>query len=316
VISNTKATLLRWTNEKANHAYTLDYWRISFVAGSNPLPSAQAELPREYHYLKPSVFWSIRQGIPRRLATAIVIFSLAVPLLLWTILSYGGWVPELFLPTPTKVLQAGLEMLMKGDLIPDTLISCGRVLAGFLVAAAIGVPIGLAMGTFHSMDSLFSPLVGTVRYMPVTGFVPLIVIWIGLGEDSKILIITLGVVLYNAIMVADAVKFIPNEMINVAYTLGANRRDVLFQVIVPATFPSVLDTLRVNISGAWNYLVIAELLAAQNGLGFRIIQAQRFLQTEKVLFCIALIGLIGLIIDYSLKWISATLTPWADQIRH
>jgi NitT/TauT family transport system permease protein len=90
---------------------------------------------------------------------------------------------------------------------------------------------------------------------------------------------------------------------------------VFFKVILPATFPSVLDTLRVNISGAWNFLVIAELLAAQSGLGFRIIQAQRFLQTEKVLFCIAVIGLIGLIIDYGLRWLSAKLTPWADQIR-
>jgi NitT/TauT family transport system permease protein len=286
------------------------------VAHSSFLPPTQAESLREYRYLNPSVLWNIRQRISRRLATAIVIFSLAVPLLLWSILSYGGWAPEMFLPTPTKVLQAGLEMFVKGSLVPDTLISCGRVLAGFIVAGAIGVPMGVAMGTFPSMDSLFAPLVGTVRYMPVTGFVPLIVIWVGLGEDSKVLIVMLGVVLYNAIMVADAVKFIPSEMINVAYTLGATRRDVLFQVIVPGIFPSVLDTLRVNISSAWNYLVIAELLAAQSGLGFRIVQSQRFLQTEKVLFCLVLIGLIGLMTDYSLRWISAALTPWADQARH
>jgi NitT/TauT family transport system permease protein len=286
------------------------------VAQSSSAPLPQSNASREYRYLKPSKLWNIRQGISRRLATAIVIFSLAVPILIWAILSYGGWTPEMFLPTPTKVLQAGLEMMSKGDLVPDTLISCGRVLAGFIIAAVIGVPMGIAMGTFRSMDSLFAPLVGTVRYMPVTGFVPLIVIWVGLGEDSKVLIVMLGVVLYNAIMVADAVKFIPSEMINVAYTLGATRRDVLFKVIVPGTFPSVLDTLRVNISSAWNYLVIAELLAAQNGLGFRIIQSQRFLQTEKVLFCLILIGVIGLMTDYGLKWISAALTPWADQTRH
>ncbi|MBC6436424.1 ABC transporter permease [Nostoc sp. HG1] len=271
---------------------------------------------RHYHYLKPSVFWSIRQGFSRRLAVLIVTVSLAVPLLLWSIVSYGKMVPPLFLPTPTAVLQAGIEMFANNDLMTDVIVSCSRVLAGFLAAAIVGVPIGIAMGTFYSMNSLFAPFVGTVRYMPVTAFVPLIVIWLGLGEESKILIITLGVVLYNAIMVADAVKFIPSEMINVAYTLGATRRDVLFKVIVPATFPSVLDTLRVNISGAWNYLVIAELVAAQSGLGFRIIQAQRYLQTEKVLFCILLIGVIGLAIDYGLKWLSAVLTPWADQIRH
>lgn len=271
---------------------------------------------RQHRYLKPSVFWSIRQGFSRRLAIAIMLVSLAVPLALWSAVSYAGIVPSMFLPTPTAVLKAGYEMFVNDNLILDVFTSCVRVLSGFLVAAIVGVPIGIAMGTFYSMDSLFAPLVGTVRYMPVAAFVPLIVIWVGLGEESKVLIVTLGVVLYNAIMVADAVKFIPNEMINVAYTLGANRWDVLFRVIIPATFPSVLDTLRVNISVGWNYLMIAELVAAQSGLGFKIIQAQRFLQTEKVLFCIAIIGLIGLTIDYGLKQLSAFLTPWADQTRH
>ena len=272
--------------------------------------------PREYRYLKPSVFWSIRQGFPRWLSLLLVGLALIVPLLLWMAISSLKLVPPMFLPTPATVIDAGIKMFAEENLIVDVLASSARVLAGFVVAAIIGVPMGLAMGTFYSLDSLFAPIVGTVRYMPVTAFVPLIVIWLGLEEPSKILIIMLGVVLYNAIMVADAVKFIPNEMINVAYTLGATRRDAVFKVIIPAAFPSVLDTLRVNISGAWNFLVIAELVASQNGLGFKIIQAQRFLQTEKVLFCIALIGVIGLVIDYGLKSISQRLTPWADQIRH
>ncbi len=280
-------------------------------------PSAEIKpLSAENRYLKPSVFWSIRQGFPRWLALLISAIALAIPLTAWAIVSYAGWVPELFLPTPTAVIQSGIKLFFEEQLIVDVWASCGRVAAGFIIAAFVGVPVGIAMGTFYSMESLFAPIVGTVRYMPVVAFVPLIVIWVGLGEPSKALIIFLGVVLYNAMMVADAVKFIPSEMINVAYTLGASRRDVLFKVIVPAVFPSVLDTLRVNISGAWNYLVIAELVAAQNGLGFTIVQAQRFLQTEKVLFCIALIGLIGLIIDYTLKWLSRLLTPWADQTRH
>jgi len=272
--------------------------------------------PREYRYLSPSTFWSIRQGFPKWLSLLLVSLSLLVPLTIWSIVSSLQILPPIFLPTPLAVVEAGYKMFTEANLFADVISSSGRVLAGFVVAAVIGVPIGLAMGTFYSMDSLFAPIVGTVRYMPVTGFVPLIIIWVGLGESSKILIIMLGVVLYNAIMVADAVKFIPNEMINVAYTMGATRWDVVTKVILPATFPSVLDTLRVNISGAWNFLVIAELLAAQNGLGFKIIQAQRFLQTEKVLFIIVLIGAIGLIIDYGLKWISQILTPWADQVRH
>jgi NitT/TauT family transport system permease protein len=266
-------------------------------------------------YLEPSVFWGIRQSFPRWLAVLLSATALGLPLLLWVIISYAGWVTPTFLPTPTAVLQAGITMLGEDNLIIDILISCARVLAGFLVAGLIGVPVGIAMGTFASMESLFSPIVGTVRYMPVMAFVPLIVIWVGLGEAAKVVIIFLGVVLYNTIMVADAVKFIPNEWINVAYTLGANRKEVLTRVIIPAVFPSILDTLRVNISGAWNFLVIAELVAAQSGLGYTIVQAQRFLQTDKVLFCVVVIGVIGLVIDYSLKLLSAILTPWADQAR-
>jgi NitT/TauT family transport system permease protein len=280
---------------------------------SIPLPDSPT---RKHRYLSPSTFWSIRQGFPHWLSLSLISLSLVLPLTIWTIISSLQLVPPTFLPTPLAVLSAGFTMFAENNLGEDVLASCGRVLAGFLLAAVIGVPVGLAIGTFYSMDSLFSPIVGTVRYMPITGFVPLIIIWVGLGEPSKILIITLGVVLYNIIMVSDAVKFIPNEMINVAYTMGASRWDVLWKVIVPATFPSVLDTLRVNISGAWNFVVIAELLASQNGLGFKIIQAQRFLQTDKVLFCIILIGSIGLAIDYGLKWVSRRLTPWADQVRH
>lgn len=281
------------------------------LATPNVRPSSSPK-----RYLQPSVFWSLRQGFPRLLALALSALALAVPIVAWAIISYNGWAPAMFLPTPTAVLGAGYQMFTQEDLLIDMLASCGRVASGFIVAGLIGVPMGIAMGTFYSMESIFSPIVGTVRYMPVMAFVPLIVIWVGLGEPSKTVIIFLGVVLYNAIMVADAVKFIPNDMINVAYTLGGNRRDVLMRVIIPAVFPSVLDTLRVNISGAWNFLVIAELVAAQSGLGYKIVQSQRFLQTEKVLFCIALIGVIGLALDYGLKLLGKALTPWADQARH
>ena len=275
----------------------------------------EALSPPKKQYLQPSVFWSLRQGFPHWLSLVLSAIAIAIPLVIWSIISYGGLTTPVFLPTPTAVIQAGIQMFTEDDLITDVIASCLRVAAGFIVAAMVGVPIGILMGAFHSMESLFSPIVGTVRYMPVVAFVPLIIIWVGLGESAKTLIIFLGVVLYNAMMVADAVKFIPDEMLNVAYTLGANRREVLFRVIMPAVFPSILDTLRVNISGAWNYLVIAELIASQNGLGYKIVQSQRFLQTDKVLFCILLIGLIGLILDYSLKLLSMVLTPWANQGR-
>ncbi len=264
-------------------------------------------------YLMPSVFWSIRQGFPRWLGMVISIMALIVPLAIWAVLSYGGWVTPIFLPTPTAVLQSGIHMFTDENLLLDVFASSYRVFLGFLVAAVVGVPIGVAMGTFYSMESLFSPIVGTVRYMPVAAFVPLIVLWLGLDEPTRVTIIFLGIVFYNAIMVADAVKFIPNELLSVAYTLGASRLDVLLRVIIPAIIPSIIDTLRVNVAGAWNYLVISELIASENGLGFRVVQSQRYLQTDKVLFTIAIIGLIGLLTDFAFRLLLNLVTPWAER---
>ena len=235
-----------------------------------------------------------------------------VPLLIWSLLSYGQVVSATFLPTPTAVLRAGYELWSDGILVEDVLASSSRVLLGFLAASALGIPVGLLMGTFHSMESLFRPIVGPIRYMPVAAFVPLVMIWIGVGEWAKGVIVFLGVVLYNIVMVADAVKFIPDEILNAAYTLGADRPTLLLKVIFPAALPSILDTVRTNIAGAWNFLILAELIAAQRGLGFRIIQSQRYIQTDKVLFCIAIIGIIGLLTDFALKKISNVLTPWSE----
>ena len=262
--------------------------------------------------IKPSVFWSIRQGFPRWLQLLLTIIALIFPLTIWSFLSYNQLVNPQFLPTPTAVLQAGIEMFTSENLLLDIAASFGRVLAGFLLAAIIGIPLGIAMGTFYSMESLLGSLVGVVRYMPIAAFMPLIVLWAGLGELSKILIIFLGIIFYNATMIADAVKFIPNEMLNTAYTLGANRVNLVLRVIFPAVIPSIIDTLRVNVAGAWNFLVISELIAAQNGLGFKIIYSQRFLNTDKVLFCIIVIGAIGLLLDYSFKLCYKLALPWAE----
>ncbi|MBE9062527.1 ABC transporter permease [cf. Phormidesmis sp. LEGE 11477] len=275
-------------------------------------PEDRREPALDRRYLRPSVFWSIRQGFPGWLQVTLVAVSLAIPILIWASLSYGQFVDARFLPTPSAVIVRGFSMLLEGDLIVDIFASSARVIAGFSFAALVGIPVGLAMGTFYSMDSLLGGFVRTARYLPIAAFVPLIIIWAGIDEASKIIIIFLGIVFYNATMIADAVKFIPNETLNVAYTLGATRWDVVRRVILPATLPSILDTLRVNIAGAWNFLVLSELIAAENGLGFTIVRSQRYLQTDRAMFCILVICMIGLATDFAFKLLFRLWLPWAD----
>jgi NitT/TauT family transport system permease protein len=270
---------------------------------------------RTRRYLKPSLLWGIRQSVPLGLQIGLPLLGLAIPLVIWSVISWSGGTSTTFLPPPHKVLEGGLKLWQENLLIWDILASNLRVLGGFIVAAMIGVPLGIAIGTFGTLEWLSAPITGTMRYMPVNAFVPLIMLWVGIGEDAKVLMVFLSVFFYIIIMTADAVKFIPDDLLNVSYTLGATRRDVLLKTILPAVLPSVLDTLRVNIAGAWNLLIVAEVIASQNGLGYRIIQSQRYVQADKMLFCIIIIGLIGLLTDFIFRRISIWLTPWAEHSR-
>lgn len=283
----------------------------------------KTQLPQEMTPLKPerkqakpyrrkrSAFWKIRSDIPKRLYYTMIAISILVPLLGWSLLTYGGFVEPLFLPTPTAVVQQFFNLLQSGTLIHDIWMSVSRVGWGFLISALISVPLGLLIGTFKSMEGLFEPFVALLRYMPAAAFIPLLILWIGLGEPSKIAIIFLGSFFYNTLMIADAVKFIPTDFLRAAYTLGASRKDILFNVIFPATLPNIIDTLRINIAGAWNFVVVAELVGADSGLGNMIMMAQRFLKTDEIFVGIILIGVIGLGIDFVFKLIFKLMVPWA-----
>jgi NitT/TauT family transport system permease protein len=258
-----------------------------------------------------SVFWNIRSDIPDSLYYLMVSCSITIPLLAWSLLTYGGFVDRLFMPTPSAVLMRGIELVQNGEIFQDITASLSRVAWGFLLSAALSVPLGLLIGSFKTMEGLFAPILGLMRYMPAAAFIPLIILWVGLDEPSKIVIIFLGSFFYNVLMVSDAVKFVPSDLLKVSYTLGASRWDVFSKVILPATLPNIIDTLRVNIAGAWNFVVVAELVAASSGLGYRILQAQRFLKTDEIFVGIIVIGLIGLGIDFLFKLLFRLVVPWA-----
>jgi len=158
----------------------------------------------------------------------------------------------------------------------DASASIRRVMLGFLLAAVMGVPLGILMGSFATIRALLEPLSGFLRYMPAAAFTPLLIIYLGIDEAPKIALIAIGTVFFNMLMVMDAVKFCPRELVETTLTLGGSQRQVVAQVITRYTLPSIIDTLRINMATSWNLLVVAELLAADVGLGKRIQLAQRF----------------------------------------
>ncbi len=256
-------------------------------------------------------FWKVRSDIPKRYYGIMVLLSIGVPLLLWSVLSYSGLVNRLFLPSPTAVLQKAWLMVQNGMLLSDLFASVLRITWGFLASAILSVPLGLLIGSFKSMEGLLEPFVGLLRYMPTAAFIPLVIVWVGIEEPAKIVIIFLGTFFYNVLMVADAVKFVPSDLIKVSYTLGAREKDVFLRVILPATLPNIIDVLRINIATAWNFVVIAELIAANSGLGYRILLAQRMFRTDEIFVGIIVIGLIGLAIDFGFKLLFRWIVPWA-----
>lgn len=271
--------------------------------------TVKAAMPRST--LSPTVFWRIREAIPQVLQLSLNVLSLLLPLMAWLIIAHSAWADPRFLPTPQMVVAALGRLWQEGLLLTDTIASFTRVTTGFLLAALVAVPIGVGMGAFASIRALGEPIIGLLRYMPAPAFIPLLIIYFGLDEEPKIALIFIGTLFFNVLMIMDAVKFIPKELIEVTYTLGGKRWQVLSQVILPYIVPNVLDAFRVNIAASWNLVIVAELIAANEGLGKRIQLAQRFFRTDEIFACLLVLGLIGLTLDLSMRLLMRRTCRWA-----
>jgi len=240
------------------------------------------------------------------------VLGISVVLLFWFLLSTSGLVDKLFLPSPQAVLQAGELQWSSGILVKDALASIQRVFIGFALSAGLAMPIGIAMGSNAVICRLLEPLMGLIRYMPAPAFIPLLIIYFGLEELPKVLLIFIGTFFFNTLMIMDAVKFVPHELVETARTLGGRGLPILTRVVAPCIAPQVLDTYRINMASAWNLVIVAELVAATDGLGKRISLAQRFLRTDEIFLGLIVIGLIGLIIDLGFRFLMRRSCAWAN----
>jgi len=257
-------------------------------------------------------FLSPREPLPKSLYLILALSSFAFFLLLWSILTYGRFVDALFLPSPGRVFQAGVDLFLEFEFTTDILNSVYRVMMGFFIAAIIGVPIGLIMGTFKAAEALTEPVVGFIRYMPASAFIPLFILWLGIGDIEKIAIIFVGSFFQLVLMVAVVAKNVHKDLLETAYTLGAKRFQVIRKVLLPASLPGIVDTLRIIVGWAWTYIIVAELVASASGIGYMIISSQRMLRTGNIIFGILTIGMLGLLTDFFSKWIYNRLFPWVE----
>jgi len=257
-------------------------------------------------------FLNPREPIPKGLYLILALSSFAFFLILWSILTYGRFVDPLFLPSPGRVFQAGVDLFLELEFTTDILNSVYRVMMGFIIAAIIGVPIGLIMGTFKVAEAFTEPVVGFVRYMPASAFIPLFILWLGIGDIEKIAIIFVGSFFQLVLMVAVVAKNVHKDMLETAYTLGAKRFQVIRKVLLPASLPGIVDTLRIIVGWAWTYIIVAELVASASGIGYMIISSQRMLRTGNIIFGILTIGMLGLLTDFFSKWLYNKLFPWVE----
>ena len=254
--------------------------------------------------------WGIASNISRTQYWLFACLGLLAPLVAWAVLTASGYVDPVFLPGPVQVAMRLGTWVIEDDLWGDTMISMYRVMAGFVLSAVFALPIGLLIGAFKPIEATLEPLTDFIRYMPAVAFIPLVMLWLGIGESAKISIIFIGTFFQMVLMVAENVRLVPRAQIEAAQTMGADRGEIVQLVLLQSAKPAILDTLRLTMGWAWTYLVVAELVAANSGLGYSILKAQRFLKTDTIFGGIILIGVIGLLMDQAFRWLHRRSFPW------
>ena len=237
----------------------------------------------------------------------------AILAVVWIVLSYGGFVQPLFLPSPSAVARSAVDLLRNGSLIVNAQASLVVIVTGWALAVLTAVPLGILMGTLKLVEALVEPVVDFVRYLPVSALIPLLILYIGIGTAEKVAVIFIGTFFQLVLLVADVSANVSKDLLDSAYTLGATRRTVFSKVLVPATLPVVMDNLRITMGWAWTYLIVAELVASSRGLGYLILDSMRGLYTDRIFVGILTIGVLGLCFDVIFKWLHRRLLPWSPK---
>lgn len=261
-------------------------------------------------------FFGFGKTLSRHKRIMLTFAGAASLVIFWSAASYFGRTNPIFLPTPTAVVASAATLTTDFGLIGDIAASIYRIALGFGLAALVAIPLGIWVGIHKETEAFLSPLVSFMRYTPPSAFIPLFILWLGIGESEKILVIFLAIVPYLLVLVSDEIAGTKQEYIDVGLTLGARPGDILWRIILPQSLPSIWESMRTTIAMGWAFVILAEVVAATSGLGHLIVISQRFLKTANVMAAIIIIGLLGLCIDISFRVGYRHLFPWTERASH
>ena len=230
----------------------------------------------------------------------------------WCVISYGNLAPRDFLPSPTDVLRGTLQLFLQYDLWSAILISTRRIVLAFLLASAAALPLGILMGAFTPIHHVFESIMAPLRYMPISAFIPLLILWFGIYEKEKIAFLFLGVFVYLLPVVVSAIRGVPEDLVQTALTLGASKAQVLRTVLVPAALPEIFDSFRVMNAILWTYVILAEAVNPEHGLGYMVELARTHQKASWSFAGLLVIGGIGLITDQIIRAASKMLFRWRE----
>lgn len=240
-------------------------------------------------------------------------FSVLLTLALWEAAGRSGIVPGFFLPPLSQVLLSGWEMTISGEILTHIYASLLRIAVGFCAGAFSGLSVGLILGLSQRADDMANPLIAAAYPIPKIAVLPLLILWLGIGEASKVAVIGLGVFFPVAINARTGVRNVDPLLVKAALSLGSGRWGVLRKVMLPASLPMIFAGFRLGIGVALLLVVTAEMIAAQKGVGFLILSAADLMQTSRLLFGIMLLSAMGLIFSWLLERLERRLIPWQSE---
>lgn len=252
----------------------------------------------------------LRGDIPPALRTGLSVLGLVLLIGGWELLALRS--TSNLLPSPAETWRGGLDLYRSGELVGDITASAQRVAIGYTISMAIGISLGVLIGSFRSVEALTTSSMGFLRYIPASALGSLFLLWLGIDEAPKIALIVVGTVFYNVLMIADVAAAVPKELVHAAYTLGAGRLRVLRQVILPHSVPGIIDVARINLAAAWLMLVVSELLAAESGMALRIFKLYRARNVDGMFAILIIFGIIGALSDLGLRAARRRAAGWAE----